>query len=158
MTEEKLTLKEFHKKIAMETNNAIWSALDKDDPTTEELEEAMFMAYTSTYHWGKIGTLANAVRGYYMIARVHAKKGRADPALHYAKRCLELAEKAKDSDKNFNDWDLPFVYEVLARAYAVAGKKTECKKYKQLSQKAIDEISDPEDKKLCQGELDKFDC
>ena len=94
----------------------------------------------------------------YMIARVHAKKERADPALHYAKRCLELAEKAKDSDKNFNDWDLPFVYEVLARAYSVAGKKTECKKYKQLSQKAIDEISDPEDKKLCQGELDKFDC
>lgn len=158
MTDEKLTMNEFHKKIAMETNNAIWSALDKDDPTAEELEEAMLMAYTSTYHWGKIGTLANTVRGYYMIARVHAKKERADPALHYAKRCLELAEKANDSDKNFNDWDMPFVYEVLARAYAVTGKKTECKKYKKLSQMAIDEISDPEDKKICQGELDKVKC
>ena len=67
ITDEKLTMNEFHKKIAIETNNAIWSALNNDDPTAEELEEVMFMAYTSTYHWGKIGTLVNAVRGYYMV-------------------------------------------------------------------------------------------
>jgi hypothetical protein len=46
----------------------------------------------------------------------------------------------------------------MARAHYVAGNKTECKKYYDLAQDAINEIKNPEDKKICQGELDKVTC
>ena len=46
-----------------------------------------------------------------------------------------------------------FGYLVLA-----TGNKSECKTYKDKAQKLIDKVSDPEDKKICQGELDKVQC
>jgi hypothetical protein len=46
----------------------------------------------------------------------------------------------------------------LARAHAVAGNKEECKKFKDLGQRATDAIKGKEDKEICQGELDKLSC
>ncbi len=158
MTDEKLTEIEFHKKVAVNTNNGIWPTLDKKNPTYDELEAALHMAYTSRYHWGKVGTVVNAVRAEYMISRVYSAMKRAEPALHHANRCLDLAKEAEKSDENFKDWDMPFVYEVLAKANEVAGNSKECKKFKETAQKLIDSVSDPQDKKICQGELDKVSC
>lgn len=151
--EAKLTMEEFHKKIAVETNNQIWPVLDAENPTEAELEKALHMAYASRYHWSEIGTAVNAVRAEYMIARVYSAMKRGEPALFHARRCLDIA---KESD--IEDWDLAFAYEVMARAYSVAGNKTECKKYHELAQNAINEVKGPEDKKICQGELDKVTC
>jgi len=153
--ETKFTIEEFHKKIAVETNNQIWPILDAKNPTRANLEKALHMAYTSRYHWSKIGTAVNAVRAEYMIARVYSAMKRGEPALFHAKRCLEIAQENKNSLK---DWDLAFVYEVMARAQSAAENKTECKKYHKLAQNAINAIKGPEDKKICQGELDKVTC
>jgi len=153
--ETKLTVEEFHKKIAVETNNQIWPVLDAENPTEAQLEEALHMAYASRYHWSKIGTAVNAVRAEYMIARVYSAMKRGEPALFHAKRCLEIAQENKN---NIEDWDLAFAYEVMARAHSTAGDKTECKKYHELAQNAINEIKGPEDKKICQGELNKVTC
>jgi len=151
--ETKLTMEEFHKKTARETNNRIWSVLDAENPTEAQLEEVLHMAHASRYHWSKIGTAVNAVRAEYMITRVYCAMKRGEPALFHAKRCLEIAK-----ENNIGDWDLAFVYEVVARAHSVAGNKTMCKKYHKLAQSAIDEIKDLGDKKICQGELDKVTC
>jgi hypothetical protein len=157
MTDEKMTVDEFHKKMAVQNNNGIWPTLDKVDPTDDELETAMHMAHTARYHWSKVGTVVNAVRAEYMIARVYAHMKRGEPALFHANRGLELAKEAEKLD-GWKDWDMPFIYEVLARAHAVAGNKSDCKKYKELAQKATDAVKGEEDKKICQGELDKFSC
>ena len=156
--DDKLTLNEFHKKIAAQTNNGIWPALDKEDPTEEELEEAMHMAHTARYHWSKVGTIVNAVRAEYMLARIYAHMKRSEPALFHANRGLELAKEAEKTDENWKDWDMPFIYEVVARAHAAAGNKKDCKKFKELAQKATDAVAGEEDKKICQGELDKVKC
>ncbi|OLS20049.1 MAG: hypothetical protein ThorAB25_28840, partial [Candidatus Thorarchaeota archaeon AB_25] len=73
-------------------------------------------------------------------------------------RGLELAKEAEKTDENWKDWDLPFIYEALARAHAVAGNKSECKKYVETAQKAIDGIAEKGDRDVCQGELDKVKC
>lgn len=151
--ETKLTLEEFHKKIARETNNKIWPVLDAENPTEAQLEKALHMAYASRYHWSKIGTAVNAMRAEYMIARVYSAMKRGEPALFHAKRCLEIAK-----ENNIGDWNLAFAYEVMARANSVAENKTECKKYYNLAQTVINEIKNSEDKKICQGELDKVTC
>ena len=156
--DDKMTLEEFHTKIARQTNNGIWPALDNDNPTEEELEEAMHMAHTARYHWSKVGTIVNLVRAEYMIARVYAHMKRGEPALFHANRGYELAKKAEKTDENWKDWDMPFIYEVLARANAAAGNKKECKKWVEIAQKAINAIEGKEDREICQGELDKVKC
>ncbi len=156
--DDKLTLEEFHRKIAAQTNNSIWPALDNNNPTEDELEEAMHMAHTARYHWSKVGTIVNAVRAEYMLARIYAHMKRSEPALFHANRGFELAKEAEKTDENWKDWDMPFIYEALSRAHLVAGNKSECNKYKKIAQKAIDAIAGKEDKEVCQGELDKVKC
>ncbi|MFW9786090.1 MAG: hypothetical protein ACFFE2_03700 [Candidatus Thorarchaeota archaeon] len=156
--DEKMTLKEFHTKIAKQTNNGIWPTLDNENPSEEELEEAMHMAHTARYHWSKVGTTVNAVRAEYMLARIYAHMDRSEPALFHANRGLELATEAEKTDENWKDWDMPFIYEALARAHAVAGNKSECKKWVEKAQKATDSVEGKEDREICQGELDKVKC
>ncbi|MGY5879165.1 MAG: hypothetical protein RTV31_02895 [Candidatus Thorarchaeota archaeon] len=157
MADEKMTEDEFHKKMAIKSNNGIWPTLDKENPTEEELEDAMHMAHTARYHWSKVGTVVNAVRAEYMLARIYAHMKRGEPALFHANRGLKLTREAEKKDE-WKDWDMPFIYEALARAHAAAGNKSDCKKYKDLAQKATDDVEGEEDKKICQGELDKFSC
>jgi hypothetical protein len=144
--------------MAIENNNGIWPVLDKTDPTPEELENAMHMAHAARYHWSKIGTIVNAVRAEYMLARVYAHMKRAEPALYHANRGFELAHEAEVKDSQWKDWDMPFIYEALARAHAVAENTDECKKYKALGKEAADAVKGGEDRKICLGELDKFSC
>jgi hypothetical protein len=153
MPEEKMTLDEFHKKLAIETNNGIWPVLDKAKPTDEELEEALHMAHTSRYHWSKIGKPINIARAEYMISRVCSAMNRGEPAMFHAKRCLEITEEL-----GVGDFDLAFAHEAMARAFAAANDSKNCKKHKDRAQKATNDVKEPEDRKICQGELDKFEC
>lgn len=153
VTDDKMTVDEFHKKIAISTNNGIWPILDKENPSKEELEEALHMAHTSLYHWSKIGQPINKARAEYMISRVNSALKWAEAAIYHAEQCLKITENT-----GIRDFDLAFSYEALARAYSVAGKKSECKKHIDLSQKAINAIKGEEDRKICQSELDKVKC
>ncbi len=151
--DEKMTVKEFHRKMAVETNNGVWPFLDKANPTQEDLEEALHMAHASRYHWSKVGQPINIARAEYVISRVYSAMKRAEPAIYHAKRCLEMTEQA-----GVKDFDIAFAYEVMTRARALAGRKADCKKLRALAQKAIDDVKEPEDKKICQTELDKVTC
>jgi hypothetical protein len=157
--DDKLTLNEFHKKMGAKTNGGVWGVLDNNEPTEAELEDALEMAYTSRYHWKQVGTLTNDVRAAYMISRVFSHMKNGDQAVNYANQMLDLAKKAeKDDADNWASFDMPFVYEAIAKAHAAAGNKDECKKYTQMSQELIDKLEDKQDKEICQGELDKVKC
>ncbi len=155
---EKIPNIKMHRDFAVTTHNALWPILDKSEPSDEELEEAMHLAHASRYHWSKAGSIINIARAEYMISRVYYSMGRAEPALFHAERCLELTEEAQKTDDAFKDWDLPFAYEILARAHATAGNEDKCNTYRALAQKEIDALENDEDKKITQGELDKFQC
>ncbi|MFW9907570.1 MAG: hypothetical protein ACFFEF_03270 [Candidatus Thorarchaeota archaeon] len=157
--EEKFTLNEFHKKMGAKTNGGVWGFLDDSTPTTAGFEDALEMAHTSRYHWRQVGTLTNDVRAVYMIARVYAHMGHGDSAMHYAKIMLGLAKKAEKEDAaNWKSFDMPFVYEAMAKSYAAARKKDECKKFRKMSQDLINNLTDKQDKEICQAELDKLKC
>jgi len=151
--DEKMSLNEFHKKMAVKTNGGVWSVLDMDSPSQEELGQALEMAHTSLYHWRQIGKPINIARGEYMISRVYSHMGKGDDALFYAERTLKLTEDADDKA----DFDMGFAYEVLAKAYAAKGDKENCKKYKAMAPEIIDTLGE-EDMKISQGELDKVNC
>ena len=147
---EKMTVDEFHKKFAIETNNGIWPTLDKETPPVAELEDALHMAHTSLYHWSKIGKPINIARAQYMIARVTSAMGMAEPTLYHARRCLEITEET-----GIGDFDLAFAYEVMTRAFALAKDREKFDKYMKKAQKAIEEVKGDQDRAICVGELDK---
>ena len=49
------------------------------------------------------GTTANRARSEWLCSRVYALLGRPEPALHHARRCIELVESAPEE---MEDWDL----------------------------------------------------
>jgi hypothetical protein len=75
---------------------------------------------------------------------------RAEPALRHAQRCLEICESAPEA---LEDWDLPFAYEALARAYAVAGDVGAARRFVELARAGTAAISDAEDRDHLEASL-----
>src|SRR2546421_44408 len=105
------------RQLAVGLFNHVWTLLAKPSRTRAEDDELLHAAHASRYHWLAAGTAVNAARGEWQCSRVYSVLGRAEPALHHARRCLELVREADDAE----DWDEPFAHEALARAHALAG-------------------------------------
>ena len=76
--------------------------------------------------------------------------GRAEPAIHHARRCLELCESAPDEIEEF---DLPFAYEALARASVVAGDEDAAREWLNRARAAGEKIVDEDDRVLLEADL-----
>ncbi|HVP26657.1 MAG TPA: hypothetical protein VMT26_03220 [Candidatus Bathyarchaeia archaeon] len=145
--------KELHKKFAIDLFNLTWSLLDKKDRTPDEDDKMVHAAHASRFHWGEIGTPLEFERGEWQISRVYSVLKRSEPALYHAKRCLEICKK-----NNIGDFDIAFAYEALARAYAIAGLKAQCKENMELAGKAAEQIKKEDDKKYFLNELKTIQC
>ena len=66
-----------------------------------------------------------------------------------AREC-EIAEANPES---MEDFDLPFAYEALARAQAVAGDRERSESYDREARAAAERIADPEDREVVLGDL-----
>ncbi len=146
--EKKRTEQEYHKKLAIDLFNLTWGLLDKKDRTREEDDKMVHAAHASRYHWGEVGTPLEFERGDWQISRVYAVLNRTQPALHFAKRCLEICR-----ENSFGDFDIAFAYEAMARAHAVAEDKPESEKYVRLAKQAGEQIKEKENKDLFFSEL-----
>jgi hypothetical protein len=76
--------------------------------------------------------------------------GRAEPALHHARRCLEICESAPEA---LEDWDLPFAYEALARAHSVAGNAEDARRFAELGRAAAAAVADEDDRGHVEADL-----
>ena len=106
-------------------------------------------AHASRHHWGEVGTAANLGRGEWQISRVYATLGRAEPAVYHARRCLHYVE----TGAGVEEWDLPFAYEALARAHAVAGNVSESRRFEELARVAGTAMADPESTAMLLADL-----
>jgi DNA-binding transcriptional MerR regulator len=142
-----------HRRLGKELYNHTWSLIELADRTPEQVDEMIASTHASAYHWSKAGgTLANAARGQWQIARVYATLGRGEPALWHAGRCVELAEAAVDAGVA-DDWDLPAALETLARAQAVSGDVSAARSTQARAREALVGIADPEDRELIEQDL-----
>jgi DNA-binding transcriptional MerR regulator len=116
---ESLTADE-HRRLGIDLFNKTWTLMERAERTAEEDDELLHCAHASAYHWLQAGTIVNRVRSEWQCSRVYTVLGRAEPALWHARGCLELAESAPDELEEF---DLPFAYEAMARAHALAGTR-----------------------------------
>jgi hypothetical protein len=131
--------------------NLVWRLLEKPDRTPDDDETMVHAAHASRFYWGESGTAKNWARGDWQISRVYATLGRTEPALHHAERCLALCLAHPEDLEPF---DLPYAYEALARAHAVADDRREADRFLGLARQTGEKIEDADDRELLLVDLE----
>ena len=105
------------RQLGVDLFNEVWRLME----TREDDERMLHAAHASAYHWSEAPECEpkNRARSEWQLSRVYTVLGRGEPALHHARRCLEICEAHPE---NIEDWDLPFAYEAFARAHRVASR------------------------------------
>jgi hypothetical protein len=142
---------EERRRLAVDLFNHAWTLMSLPGRTPEQDDELIHAAHASRHHWAEVGTTANLARGEWQVSRVYATLGRAEPALFHAGRCLAYCESDLDA---LEDWDLPYAYEALARAQAVAGNPDEAERLAARARDLGERISDGEDRELLLSDLE----
>ena len=138
-----------HRRLGIDLLNKAWTLMERSVRTPEEDAELLHCAHASAYHWLQAGTIVNRVRSEWQCSRVYAVLGRAEPALHHARR-LELAESAP---AELEEFDLPFAYEATAQAHALAGDETEAREWLAHARATGAEIGVEDDRAILEADL-----
>ena len=141
------------RQLAVDLFNHVWKLLEQSDRTPEQNDEMIHAAHASRYHWSQVGTKANVARGEWQVSRVYTVLGRAEPALYHAHRCLAYAKEGDGVGDGIEDWDIPFAFEAIARAEALAGNTAESARYELMAREAGEGIADDEDRDHLLSEL-----
>ncbi len=136
---------------AIDLFNGVWRLMEQEERSTEEDDTMLHMAHASRYHWGQVGTVANLARGEWQVSRVYTVLGRGEPALHHARRVLEICRA-----NGIGDWDLAFAYEALARASAVAGDAEQARAFTEQALAAAEDIAEDEERELVLTDLESI--
>ena len=149
--EQKLTLQEFHRAFAPGLFNKTWDLLEKSDRTAEDDETMILIAHASLYHWTKVDgyTPLHHVRGLWMIAHVYTILEWKDAALTYARRCLD-----ETLENGFEDFDLGYAHEGMARALALVGRSEEAQEELGRARAVAETIAKAGDRKQFTADLD----
>ncbi len=137
--------------LAAQLFNDVWRLMEVDKRTTKDDDLMIHTAHASRYHWGQVpdATPHNLARGEWQISRVYCVLGRAEPAMHHARRVLDICE-----ENDIGDFDLAYAYEALARAHAVAGHPEEARRYTDSALSAAGNITDDDDRDLLIADLE----
>ncbi len=120
--------KPVHRRVGAYLFNRTWDLLSNPHRTRDEDDEMLRCAYASRYHWSRAGHALNFSIGEWQLSRVYASLGRAEPAAYHGKRALEIARRG-----HLAKFYVAYGYEALARAYQVAGKRTQSRRYVELA-------------------------
>jgi lipopolysaccharide biosynthesis regulator YciM len=140
------------RQLGVDLFNHAWTLLRLDERTPEQVDELIHSAHASRLHWMAVGTAVHACRGEWQCSRVYAVLGRAEPALWHARRALELCEQAA-AEGSAEDFDLPFCFEALARAHAVAGDPAEARRWLERAHEAAASVAEDDDRELLLSDL-----
>jgi DNA-binding transcriptional MerR regulator len=137
--------------LAAQLFNETWRLMEQEERTRQDDDRMIHTAHASRYHWGQVpaATPAHLARGEWQISRVYTVLGRAEPALHHARRVVDLCQ-----ENGIGDWDLAFAYEALARAYAIAGNAEQAREYTDQALAAAEDIAEDEERELVLADLE----
>jgi DNA-binding transcriptional MerR regulator len=136
------------RQLAADLFNLVWTLLEKSGRTVEDDDRMVHAAHASRYHWGEVGGPEQIAIGEWQCARVYSVLGRAEPALHHARRCLEVSTAG-----GVPDWMVASAHEGLARAYLVAGQRESALAARSAAEAALATVTDAEDRQVVQDDL-----
>jgi hypothetical protein len=145
---------EEERQLAVDLFNRAWTLMEAEGRTAEQEDELVHAAHASRHHWAAVGTPANLARGEWQLSRIYTVLGRAEPALHHARRCLAYCEA---NPGGLEDWDLPYAHEALARAHALAGEDDEAGRHAAAARELAARVADAEDREHLEADLATLD-
>jgi hypothetical protein len=126
----------------------VWVLLEKPDRSAEDDDRMVHAAHASRYHWGVAGGPVQWARGEWQCSRVYAVLGRFEPALHHARRCLELA-----TGYGLGPFDVGAAHEALARSYRMAGDAAKTAEHVALARTQSAGLADDDDRAILDNDL-----
>lgn len=146
--------RDIHRWFGVELNNKGWQVIDRAEDMSgwpkHRVEEVLYRAYASTYHWMQVGMPLNHGRGEYLISRTAVMIGRPDLATHHASRYLEIVEAHPDLA---HDWDRALAHECQARAWACAGRVEDARVLKRRAEELCALVADDGDRAVVEAAL-----
>jgi DNA-binding transcriptional MerR regulator len=136
------------RQLAADLFNLVWTLLEKSGRSVADDDRMVHAAHASRYHWGEVGGPEQIAIGEWQCARVYSVLGRAEPALHHARRCLEVATAG-----GVPDWLVASAHEGMARAYLVAGQRESALASRSAAEAALATVTDAEDRQVVQDDL-----
>lgn len=136
------------RRLASELFNHVWVLLDMTDRTPEQDDAMVHAAHASRWHWGRVGGPEQMAVGEWQCSRVYAVLGRPEPALHHARRCLELSVL-----DGVDDFVEASAHEAMARALAVAGDLEGAKAERNVAYALAVALEDDDDRGVIEGDL-----
>lgn len=136
------------RRLAVDLFNEVWRLMERDARTVADDDRMLHAAHASRHHWGEIGAPENLARGEWQISRVYTVLGRPEPALHHARRCLDICV-----EHGIGDWDLAYAHEALARAHLAAGDRDLAIASRRDAERAAQDIADAEDREHLEHDL-----
>jgi hypothetical protein len=136
------------RQLAATIFNHVWDLLVKADRTAGDDNEMLHGAHASRYHWGAAGEPVHWARGEWQCSRVYAVLGRFEPALHHARRCLELA-----TEHDLGPFDVGVAHEAIARSYQLIGDAEMTARHVALGREESAKITDAEERDLLDADL-----
>jgi hypothetical protein len=136
------------RQLAGDLFNLVWTLLEQTGRSTEDDDRMVHAAHASRYHWGQVGGPEQIAIGEWQCARVYSVLGRAEPALHHARRCLSITAAA-----DVPGWLVASAHEGLARAYLVAANREAALSECRAARGVLETVSDPEDRQVVEDDL-----
>jgi hypothetical protein len=136
------------RQLAATIFNHVWDLLVKPDRSVSDDDQMLHGAHASRYHWGIAGEPVHWARGEWQCSRVYAMLGRFEPALHHARRCLELA-----AQYDLGPFDVGVAHEAIARSYHLIGDVEMTAKHLALGRAESAKIPDREERDLLDADL-----
>jgi len=139
---------EQQRQLAADLFNLVWELLERPGRSVEEDDRMVHAAHASRYHWGQVGQPTQFAIGEWQCARVYSVLGRAEPALHHARRCAEIV-----AGHDAPDWLVASSHEALARAHAVAGDRAQAGRQRDLAHSVLQRVTDAEEREVVESDL-----
>lgn len=136
------------RRLAARLFNRVWELLTTDDRDENADEDMVHAAHASRYHWGQVGEPVNWARGEWQCSRVYATLGRAEPALHHARRCLQLAQ-----EHDLGLFDIGAAHEAIARSARAAELPDLAALHAKLALAAAEKLTDPEERQVLLSDI-----
>ena len=137
-----------HRELGRSLNGLVWQLLARTDRADDDDARMVDAAHASQYHWREAGG-PPGTRGEWLLSHVYAVLGRAEPALHHARRCLALA----GAEQGVADFDHAYAAEAMARALACAGDLDQAAAWHTWATAAGAAITDDEDREIFTADL-----
>jgi hypothetical protein len=140
-----------HRQIGAHLFDHVWALLETEERSAGQDDEMLHAAHASRWHWAQTGVPDMGQRlavGEWQCSRVYSVLDRGEPALHHARRCLELAE-----GEGIEDWAVASAYEAMARASRVAGDRKAFEEWRERARSAVAAIADLEDREVIENDL-----